>query len=113
MKPLRAEALLTSLQLPTKKKWPEENGGCVAANSWRTNKNGGALAFCPHAVVRLPRRGKRQTEIWDETLAAARKEGKLVAAVPPDTQVRQLLPAAFEARYGIRIEYISGRGSDF
>jgi iron(III) transport system substrate-binding protein len=49
---------------------------------------------------------------WDETLAGARKEGKVVVAGPPDTQVRQLLPAAFEARYGIKMEYITGRGSD-
>jgi iron(III) transport system substrate-binding protein len=49
---------------------------------------------------------------WDQTLAAAKKEGKVVVAGPPDPQVRQLLPAAFEARYGIRLEYISGRGSD-
>jgi iron(III) transport system substrate-binding protein len=49
---------------------------------------------------------------WDETLTAARKEGKVVVAGPPDTQVRQLLPAAFEARYGIKMEYITGRGSD-
>ena len=49
---------------------------------------------------------------WDETLAAARKEGKVVVAGPPDTEVRQALPAAFEARYGIRMEYISGRGTD-
>lgn len=49
---------------------------------------------------------------WDETLAAARKEGKVVVAGPPDTQVRQLLPAAFEARYGITMEYLSARGTD-
>jgi iron(III) transport system substrate-binding protein len=49
---------------------------------------------------------------WDETLAAARKEGKVVVAAPPDAEVRQALPAAFEARYGIRMEYISGRGTD-
>jgi iron(III) transport system substrate-binding protein len=49
---------------------------------------------------------------WNDTLAAARKEGKVVVAGPPDAQVRQLLPAAFEARYGIRMEYISARGTD-
>jgi iron(III) transport system substrate-binding protein len=49
---------------------------------------------------------------WDATLAAARKEGKVVVAGPPDAQVRQALPAAFEARYGIRMEYISARGTD-
>ena len=49
---------------------------------------------------------------WDETLAAARKEGKVVVAGPPDTEVRQTLPAAFEARYGIKMEYLSARGTD-
>jgi iron(III) transport system substrate-binding protein len=49
---------------------------------------------------------------WDETLAAAQKEGRVVVAAPPDAEVRQALPAAFEARYGIRMEYLSGRGSD-
>ncbi len=49
---------------------------------------------------------------WDDTLAAARKEGKVVVAGPPDTQVRQLLPAAFKARFGITMEYVSARGTD-
>jgi iron(III) transport system substrate-binding protein len=49
---------------------------------------------------------------WNETLAAARKEGKVVVAGPPDTEVRQTLPAAFEARYGIKMEYLSARGTD-
>jgi iron(III) transport system substrate-binding protein len=49
---------------------------------------------------------------WDETLAAARKEGKVVVAGPPDTQVRQSLPAAFKARFGITMEYLSVRSSD-
>jgi ABC-type Fe3+ transport system substrate-binding protein len=49
---------------------------------------------------------------WDETLAAAKKEGKVVVGGPPDATVRQLLPAAFEARYGIKLEYISARGTD-
>ena len=49
---------------------------------------------------------------WNETLAAAKKEGKVVVAGPPDTEVRQTLPAAFEARYGIKMEYLSARGTD-
>ena len=53
-----------------------------------------------------------EPKTWDETLAAAKKEGKVVVVGPPDTQVRQELPAAFEKRYGIKLEYISGRGSD-
>jgi ABC-type Fe3+ transport system substrate-binding protein len=49
---------------------------------------------------------------WEETLAAAKKEGKVVVAGPPDAQVRKELPEAFEARYGIKMEYISARGTD-
>ncbi|MDB5728207.1 MAG: ABC-type Fe3+ transport system periplasmic component, partial [Noviherbaspirillum sp.] len=49
---------------------------------------------------------------WDETLAAAREEGKVVVTGPPDAQVRKALPAAFKARFGITMEYIGGRGGD-
>ncbi len=49
---------------------------------------------------------------WDETLKAAREEGKVVVTGPPDAQVRKLLPEAFKKRYGIAMEYQSARGSD-
>ena len=49
---------------------------------------------------------------WDETLKAARQEGKVVVTGPPDAQVRKLLPEAFKKRYGIAMEYQSARGSD-
>ena len=49
---------------------------------------------------------------WDETLAAARKEGKVVVTGPPDSAVRMALPPAFKARYGITLEYIGGRSSE-
>jgi iron(III) transport system substrate-binding protein len=49
---------------------------------------------------------------WDETLEAAKKEGKVVVTGPPDAQIRKLLPEAFKKRYGIAMEYQSARGSD-
>ena len=49
---------------------------------------------------------------WDETLKAARQEGKVVVTGPPDAQVRKLLPEAFTKRYGIAMEYQSARGTD-
>ena len=49
---------------------------------------------------------------WDETLAAARKEGKLVIAGPPSQELRQTMPAAFKARYGIGIDYLGGRSAE-
>jgi ABC-type Fe3+ transport system substrate-binding protein len=49
---------------------------------------------------------------WNETLAAARKEGKVVVMGSADPAVRTELPAAFKARFGIPLEYIGARGSD-
>ena len=49
---------------------------------------------------------------WDETLAAAQAEGKLVVAGPPSQELRRTLPAAFKARYGIAIDYIGGRSTE-
>ena len=48
---------------------------------------------------------------WEATLAAARAEGKVVVSGPPLPEIRQALPAAFQARYGIAVEYIGARGS--
>lgn len=49
---------------------------------------------------------------WNETLAAARKEGKLVVAGWTDPDVRRELPAKFTAWLGIPVEYIGGRASE-
>jgi iron(III) transport system substrate-binding protein len=70
------------------------------------------LCLLGTAVLGLPAQAADWQKTWDETLAAAQKEEKVVVAAPPDAEVRRTLPAAFEARYSIRMEYISGRGSD-
>ncbi|MGH8527212.1 MAG: ABC transporter substrate-binding protein, partial [Gammaproteobacteria bacterium] len=49
---------------------------------------------------------------WDETLKAAREEGKVVVSGPPSTELRKVLPAAFKARYGINLEYMGGRSTE-
>jgi iron(III) transport system substrate-binding protein len=49
---------------------------------------------------------------WSDTLAAARKEGKLVLAAAPDPLLRETLPQRFTARYGIQVEYLAGRSSE-
>ena len=48
---------------------------------------------------------------WKETLAAARREGKVVVAGGADREVRLNIPAKFRARFGIPVEYIGGRSS--
>jgi len=49
---------------------------------------------------------------WDTLVADARKEGKVVIIAPSDPQVREVIPAAFKAKYGITVEYLGGRSSD-
>jgi len=48
---------------------------------------------------------------WNKVLAAAKKEGKVVLRASSDPAVRRALPPAFEARYGIKVEQLVGRGS--
>ena len=49
---------------------------------------------------------------WEETLAAAKEEGKVVVSGPPSQELRKVLPAAFKARYGITMEYLGGRSTE-
>jgi iron(III) transport system substrate-binding protein len=46
---------------------------------------------------------------WDETLAAAKKEGKVVIAGSPDPVMRNEVIPAFTKRYGIAVDFIAGR----
>lgn len=48
---------------------------------------------------------------WDDLVAAARREGSVVVTGPAHPEVRQALPAAFKARFGINMEYIGGPAS--
>jgi iron(III) transport system substrate-binding protein len=49
---------------------------------------------------------------WDDTLAAAKKEGKVVVSGPPSQELRQALPPAFKQRFGITLEYLGGRSAE-
>jgi iron(III) transport system substrate-binding protein len=49
---------------------------------------------------------------WDKLVADAKKEGKVVIIAPPDPEVRESIPKAFKAKYGITVEYLGGRSSD-
>jgi len=48
---------------------------------------------------------------WKDLIAAAQKEGKVVVFGPAHQEVRRVLPVAFEKRFGVKMEYIGGRGS--
>src|SRR5438045_8813152 len=70
-----------------------------------------ALLFCTAAAT-----AQAQTQDWEKQwnawVAAAKQEGKVVILAPPDPQVRQALPDAFKARYGITVEELGGRTSE-
>ncbi len=48
---------------------------------------------------------------WEATVEAARKEGSLVASIPPNAELRKALEEKFTKRYGIALEPVPGRGA--
>jgi iron(III) transport system substrate-binding protein len=54
--------------------------------------------------------GQGRPGAWDKILEAARKEGKVVASIPPSRKLRQGMEIAFTRRYGIGVEFVSARG---
>jgi iron(III) transport system substrate-binding protein len=64
------------------------------------------------AFAQSPPRAQGWEQERTRLVAAAQREGKVVILAPPDTQVRQALPAAFKARYGVSVDYLGGRSSE-
>src|SRR5579862_7521117 len=48
---------------------------------------------------------------WDDMLAAAKKEGTVVIAGPPDPDTRSKLPDAMKQTFGINVEYLGQNSS--
>jgi ABC-type Fe3+ transport system substrate-binding protein len=47
---------------------------------------------------------------WDRVVEAAKKEGKVVASIPPSSELRKGMEIAFTRRYGIGVEFVPARG---
>jgi ABC-type Fe3+ transport system substrate-binding protein len=47
---------------------------------------------------------------WEKILDAAKKEGKVVASIPPSPELRKGMEIAFGRRYGIGVEFVPARG---
>jgi iron(III) transport system substrate-binding protein len=57
--------------------------------------------------------GSDWKKTWDETLAAARKEGKVTVVGSPDPVMRAEVIPAFERRFpGIKVDYLAGRSAE-
>ncbi len=48
---------------------------------------------------------------WEATVEAGRKEGLVVASIPPNAELRKALEETFTKRYGIALEPVPGRGA--
>jgi len=54
--------------------------------------------------------GQAQPAEWEKIVEAGRKEGKIVASIPPSAELRKLMEIAFPKRYGIGVEFVPARG---
>jgi iron(III) transport system substrate-binding protein len=69
-----------------------------------------ATAFVASGAMAQPADWKK---VWDDTLAAAKKEGKVAVVGSPDPVMRNEVIPAFERRYpGIKVDYIAGRSAE-
>src|SRR4029450_3525537 len=70
------------------------------------------LCLVPLLMAQARAQSKDWEKDWNAWVAAAKQEGKVTILAPPDPQVRQALPDAFKARFGITVEYLGGRSSE-
>jgi len=64
---------------------------------------------CFDAGLRFRRRNADPQ--WQQIVAAAKKEGKVVVSIPAGAELRKSLKDRFEKRYGIELELFTGRGA--
>src|ERR1035437_10211282 len=65
----------------------------------------------PSATTTTPRADDWQKK-WDDTVAAAKKEGELLIYLNAPAEARTAIPDAFKKKYGITLGVISGSGTD-
>src|ERR1043166_929452 len=64
------------------------------------------IFFCPAFS-----QTKTSEKDWQDTLVAAKREGKVIVVGSPDPVMRNEVSPKFTSRYGIPIEFIAGRSS--
>ena len=62
-----------------------------------------------HPVYGAQEKAAWQAE-FDKTVAAAKKEGKVVVAIPPSSELRTQLETAFKTKFGVEIELVPAPG---
>jgi iron(III) transport system substrate-binding protein len=54
--------------------------------------------------------GEAGAASWESTLAAARKEGKVVLGIPPSAELRKQIEPLLKSRFGLEVETLSAPG---
>ena len=88
--------------------------GCGAAAGTSSAFAPSSSGVSPQAAASRPATtsvSAKPAASWDEMLAAAKREGKVVVSGPPDNDTRDKLPAAFKARFAIELEYLGGNST--
>jgi len=65
------------------------------------------VIFCFSSSMAL---SQSKSSDWDKIVEAGKKEGKVVASIPPSSELRKLMEIAFSRRYGIATEFVPARG---
>jgi iron(III) transport system substrate-binding protein len=70
----------------------------------------GAALLLQVAIVSAQSTQPTRPGDWDQIVEAGRKEGKVVASIPPSAELRKLMELTFPKRYGIGVEFVPARG---
>src|SRR5918999_1790507 len=69
------------------------------------------LGTCSAACLSAaPAMAQSKPTDWDKIVEAGKKEGKVVASIPPSPELRKGMEIAFTRRYGIGVEFVPARG---
>jgi ABC-type Fe3+ transport system substrate-binding protein len=68
------------------------------------------LTVAAASLSAAPAMSQSKSSDWDKTVEAAKKEGKVVASIPPSPELRKLMEITFTRRFGIGVEFVPARG---